>query len=177
MLVNRHKRRGQHAPVSPEILVLTQAVQVSIQSLFCTLLSPHQERRGPWGAFLQPWHCHRGQPHMCSAGAGSTHRGEAQCNSGISTWRECGLRQTVLNQKHLKGCPPLWLWGEIRKPFLSCVEGSLWGSLQPFPPQRPAKRSLLTLASPKTSTAFCYLGAGVSPLLSDKHLTQAPLQT
>lgn len=33
------------------------------------------------------------------------------------------------------------------------------------------------LAPPKTLIAFWFLGEGVPPLLSDQHVTQAPLQT
>lgn len=64
-----NKRAGQPASVLSENL--SQAIQGSIHSLFCTLLSPQQDEGGQ-GVFLQPWHCHRGQPHTCSAGADST---------------------------------------------------------------------------------------------------------
>lgn len=56
---------------------------------------------------------------------GSTERGEAQCSSGKSTCREWDLEHSMLNQKHLKGCPLLWLCGEFRKSLLSWAEGSL----------------------------------------------------
>lgn len=180
LLVSRKKRAGQHSPVLPQTLVLSQAVQGSIQFLFCALLSPQWEGRGLWGAFLQPWHCHRGQPCMCSAGAGSTHLGEAQCSPGKSTWRRHGWGQSMLNQKHLKGCPPLWLCGELRKPFLSCAEGSFWGFLAScslFLPSSQLRGACWCWLPPKTSTAFCYLGARVSLLFGDQDLTQPPLQT
>lgn len=110
---------------------------------------------------------------------GSTHCG-AQCSSGKSTCREWDLNHSVLNQKHLNGCPPLWLCGELRKSLLSCAEGSLWGFLAScslFLPCQPAKRKLLMLASPKVSAAFYYLGAQVSPLLGHQSLTLGSLQT
>lgn len=111
---------------------------------------------------------------------GSTHCREAQCSSGKSTCREWDLHHSVLNQKHLKSCPPLWLCGELRKSLLSCAEGSLWGFLAScslFLPCQTAKRKLLMLAPHKTSTTFYYSGTQVSPLLGDQGLTQASLQT
>lgn len=89
-LVSRNKRAGQPTPVLPEILVLSQAIQGNVPSLFRTVLSPYQEERGVSGAFLQPWHCHRGQPCMCSTRIGSTNWGEAL--SSMFPWK-----------KHMKG--------------------------------------------------------------------------
>lgn len=148
----------------------------------CPLLS---EKEGGFGVpfsslgtatEVSPTHAAPGQ----ALHAGEKHR--AQCSPGKSTWRECGLGQSVLNQKHLKGCPPLWFCGRrkhnsLGNPFWAVLKDPFEASCSLFLPGSWLRGACWCWLPPKTLIAFCSLEAGVPPILSDQDVTQVSLQT